>query len=159
DSDIAKQICQDAKLTPGTIDDTKLKFEYVLQNNMTNLEFLRLRAEIYNYEVVVEDGEKFHFRKPAIKKQAELKLKRGRDLKHFRARMNLSRKVAKVLVRGWDWKNAKPQEITATADKADIQDDMGLQKLGPEILQNFASQAQLKPQQPPPDADGVVEVV
>ncbi|HVY61574.1 MAG TPA: hypothetical protein VHF22_07970, partial [Planctomycetota bacterium] len=159
DSDVARSIADECKLDVGHIDETPVKFEYIFQNNLTNLEFLRHRAQLYNYEVGVDLDEsdhkpKFFFRKLPIKKQAELKLKRGRDLKHFRARMNLACQVPKVLVRGWDWKNASPTEITATADKADLLDDMGLQKLGPDVIAGFVGKAQMKPK-----PDGIVEVV
>ena len=57
----------------------------IFQNNMTNLEFLQTRARMYSYEVTVDRDKKIHFRKPPITKKALLKLKRGDNLKHFRA--------------------------------------------------------------------------
>jgi phage protein D len=153
DSDVATQIAQECGLEAATVDDTQVKFEYIFQNNMTNLEFLRQRAALYNYEVEVTEENKFHFRKPAIKKAPPAKLKRGKNLKHFRASMDLTSQVAEVQVRGWNPKDKK--EITGSATKADIQDRMDLQRIGPEVLADFVGKAKL-PQVGP---TGTVSVV
>ncbi len=54
DSAIARQIATEHGLrTVAT--ETKVTFEHVLQRNQTDLDFLRARAELIGYEVVVED--------------------------------------------------------------------------------------------------------
>ncbi|MHC4830396.1 MAG: phage late control D family protein, partial [Planctomycetota bacterium] len=136
---IAKQILNDdlkGTVEAGTIEDPGVKFEYVFQNNMTNLEFLRSRAALYNYEIYVDIERKLHFRKPPVKTKAAVKLTRGKDLKHFRARMNLASQIAAVHVRGHNPKDpCKP--ITGKATDTDVIDKMDTVTLGTSALKKL----------------------
>ncbi|MGH7298243.1 MAG: hypothetical protein ACRELB_25110, partial [Polyangiaceae bacterium] len=67
--------------------------------------------------------------------------------------MNLASQLAEVQVRGWSVKDKA--EITGKATKAEIQDRMDLQKVGPEVFAAWVGKAQL----PAPGPDGTISVV
>ena len=69
DSAIARQIAAEAGLT-GRVVDSKTTFDYVMQQNQTDLDFLRERARRIGYEVVVED-KIFYFRPPRINRRQQ----------------------------------------------------------------------------------------
>lgn len=113
DSDIARQIASGAGLRPQ-VKDTKVKLEYVLQHNQTDLEFLQERARRIGYEVVVED-KTLHFRSPQHDKPATLTLSLDSDIAEFFPRLTTMTQVGQMEVHGWDPK--QKQAIVARAGR------------------------------------------
>ncbi len=100
DSEIAGQIAVDWGLTPE-IKDTKVTFDYVLQHNQSDLEFLQIRAQRIGYEVVVSDRT-LSFRPRRNTGNAAVTLRREIELIDFNVRLSTIGQVEEVLVRGWD---------------------------------------------------------
>jgi len=73
DSDIAQKIAGECGLSPD-VESTKEVHELVIQDNQTNMEFLRDRAQRIGYFVYVKDG-MLHFRRtPQVAPSGEKKL-------------------------------------------------------------------------------------
>ena len=111
DSDIANTIGREANLSI-TATDSKVRHDYVIQANQTDLEFLRERAERIQYEVVVSNKELF-FRPVQNTQSKVLTLTMGDELLEFYPRLSTTRQVTGVTVRGWDPQEKK--EIVGTA--------------------------------------------
>lgn len=120
DGDVATQFAKEAGLTPD-IDATRQVHEYLIQNNQTNLEFLRQRAADIGYLCYVL-GKTFCFKKLAHG-TPPVPLDWGASLSELRVRMTTVSQVNKVSVRGWDPK-AK-QKIVSEATKGE-----GMRKIG-----------------------------
>jgi phage protein D len=105
DSDIAGRIAQEQGLSVSAV-STKVKLEYVMQNNQTDLEFLRQRATAIGYEVLVLDR-KLHFRPHQTNTSSVVTLKASQDLIDFYPRMTARNQVGAVEVRGWNPKAKK----------------------------------------------------
>jgi uncharacterized protein involved in type VI secretion and phage assembly len=100
DSDIVKQIAQEAGLEKCELDASGEPHEYLFQENQTNMQFLRERASRIGFELFVQDGTLF-FRKPKINEK--LKLKWLKDISSFRVRVTSAAQVKEVEVRAWDY--------------------------------------------------------
>ena len=106
DSDIAKTFATEAGLTPE-VDTTTIQYEYLIQNNQTNMEFLAERARQIGYRVFTSAG-KLYFKKPDFVLTSDTKLTLGESLRSFRPRMSSVHQADKVRVVSWDIK-AKAQ--------------------------------------------------
>lgn len=112
DKQVVEKIAQDVGLQPQA-EDPGTQYDYVMQCNQTDLEFLKQRAARIHYEVLVRD-KILIFRKP---NEAEPKtytfvwgpLQSPGDhvlpLKNFSPSMNTSNQPSKVTVRGYDPKS------------------------------------------------------
>jgi phage protein D len=105
DSDIAARIAQEQGLSVSTV-STKVKLDYVMQHNQTDLAFLRQRAALIGYEVVVLDR-KLHFRPHQTNTSAVVTLKASLDLVDFFPRLSARNQAGAVEVRGWNPKTKK----------------------------------------------------
>ena len=105
DSDIFRKIAGDRGISCQT-KDTRIKLEYVLQANQTDLEFLQQRARRIGYEVAVE-GKTLHFRSHQNHTQKVLTLNRSDDLIEFSPRLSTMSQVGQVEVHLWDVKQKK----------------------------------------------------
>ncbi len=111
DSDIAQVVASRAGLTVGVIDDSGAVHEWVAQANLSDWEFLSVRARAIGFEISVNDG-KFNFRKPTPASDAPdpgdanssnpLQLVFGQKLLRFRPRVTSSEQVSSVQFNGWD---------------------------------------------------------
>jgi phage protein D/phage baseplate assembly protein gpV len=101
DSSLASQIAGNVGLG-SDVDTTSTTYEYVMQSNQTDMEFLRSRAMRIGYQVYVEDGKLCFKKYPVSAKGNPVELEWGRDLLHFRVRMVAGRQPKQVTVRGWD---------------------------------------------------------
>lgn len=109
--DIAKKIAQTAGLK-SKIDSTRQVYEYVIQDNKTDWEFLISRAQMIGYRVLVKDGT-LHFVELPDAGDETPTLKWGENLVAFSARLTTSRQVTEVIVQGWDYN--KQQQIVGQA--------------------------------------------
>ena len=107
DSDLARKLAGDAGLTVGTIDPTTQVHPQVAQDNQTDWQLLRERAEETGFEVGVREG-KFYFRK-AVKAATGVPVAvyAGEEILRFSPRVSSSSLVDEVEVRAWDPVNAK----------------------------------------------------
>jgi phage protein D len=100
DNEIAEKIAREAGLTPKT-DPTPIVYDYVFQNNLTDLQFLVSRAQRIGYQVYVEE-KNLHFCKYPANQTASPELQRGENLLSFQPRLTVVDQVDEVIVRGWD---------------------------------------------------------
>lgn len=105
-SDVIRLLAQEEGL-PATVEDTGPQHEYLLQNNVTNLELLTELIRIYGFEAFVELG-RFKCRKPAWNQGPSLRCKWGADLKSFYTRHSSANVPTQVTVRGWDVAKKQP---------------------------------------------------
>jgi uncharacterized protein len=132
DSDIASQIASNLGLT-AEVEDTGVTHEYLLQDNLTDIDFLLERAKRIRYELVIEDGT-LHFRKAANDKSKKVSLEFGFTLRSFYPRLSTASQVSEVLVQGWDVKTKKA--ITGRARSGDEVSKMGGKLLGASIVES-----------------------
>jgi phage protein D len=119
DKDIVGKLCQSYGLTAEySSPPPSTKYEHVYQANLTDLEFIRMRAARIGFEVFVED-KKLYFRK-RIESDSGIVLGFGVSgdgtLERFTPRLSTVQQVSEVKVYGWDPDkkqqiigNAKPQ--------------------------------------------------
>jgi len=139
DSEIVDKVAQQAGLSSKT-DTTQLKYPYVIQNNQTDLEFLRERADGIDFELLVEDRT-LVFRKSQASSSKSISLKWGESLRRFQPTMNSLRPVTEVTVRGYDPKTKK--EIVGRAAAGDEETTMG-QRSGAKLVDAaFGSRAEM----------------
>ncbi len=113
DSDIAQRLAQGASLR-AVVTATSEVYEYLMQANQTDWEFLMERAQRIGYRLYVE-GKTLHFEKPPESPSVETVLKWGLTLQQFRARLTTMEQVTEVEVRGWDPKGKR--EIVGRATR------------------------------------------
>ena len=130
DSDIARKIASGLGLT-ADVEDTSIQHEYLLQNNLSDIDFLCERARRIRYELAVENG-KLIFRKAASDEQKTVTLELGLTLRSFYPRLSTASQVSEVTVQGWDMKTKKP--ITGRGTSSDAVSKMGKQ-LGSKITE------------------------
>ncbi|MCC6456785.1 MAG: VgrG-related protein [Caldilineaceae bacterium] len=104
DDAIVKKLAQEAGLEANA-DATKITYEYVLQNNMTDMEFLAARAQRIGYHFSVT-GKKLNFIKAGSPVQGPI-LTLGENLRELSMRMSSARQSDRYLVRGWDFRAKK----------------------------------------------------
>lgn len=131
DSDIVKQIASELGLSCKA-DGTSEQHEYVLQNNVSDAEFLKYLARRNHYELFVKDKE-LQFIKPPTGGGTEIELKYSLDIIDLQMRLNAIGQVGEVVVRGWDIFQKK--EIVGKADKGKVSKGGG-KKLGIELAEN-----------------------
>ena len=115
DKDIVDKLCQQYGLSAdyGSAPPTT-QYEHVYQHNLTDLEFLRMRAARLGFEVAVDD-KKLFFRK-RVDQDSGIKLVfgvSGPTLERFLPRLSTAQQVSEVRVFGWDPVNKK--EIVGSA--------------------------------------------
>ncbi len=128
DSDIVKKVAGEAGLSVKAA-DTKLKLEYVLQHNQTDMEFLQERARRNGYELVV-DKKQLEFRPPPLTSRPAVELDLSSGLIEFRPRLTTMAQVSEMEVRGWDPKTKK--EILGKAAASKVTAKMAGASTGPQ---------------------------
>ncbi len=111
DGDIATKIAQDAGLS-ANVDSTTQVYPYILQNNQTNLEFLRERAQHNGYEVYVTETT-LNFVKPSVDEDATETAALGTNMRRVNIHVSSVGQVNEVQVQGWN-----PDEMTAIVGSA-----------------------------------------
>lgn len=116
DKEIVDKLCQNYGLKAdynGAPPSTK--YSHVYQHNLTDLEFLRMRAARIGYEVAVDD-KNLYFRK-RVDSDSGIKLVFGvpgdSALERFMPRLSTAQQVSEVKVFGWD--PEKKKEIVGSA--------------------------------------------
>jgi phage protein D len=130
DKDIVDKVCQTYGLT-AKFGDTPpaTKYEHVYQHNMSDFEFLKLRASRIGFEILVNDKE-LHFRK-RIEADSGIKLEFGLPgdsaLEKFMPRLSTANQVSEVKVFGWDPDKKKEIVGIAKPESSKLGDKTGSQ--------------------------------
>ena len=130
DSEIVKKIASKQGLK-AEVSDTKVKLEYVLQANQTDMEFLQTRANRLGYEVVVEE-DTLLFRPHQNNLSKILTLNPQKDLIDFSSQMTTMNQVEKIEVRYWDIK--QKEALVTTAKVGDENPKMDGANSGPQTV-------------------------
>jgi phage protein D len=131
DSQMAEKIAADAGLTPQ-VEDTGVVFDYVLQNNQSDLDFLIERARRIRYEVRA-DGQTLVFRRAANHLDKVVSLEFTKTLKQFCPRLTTVGQVSEVKVRAWN--PATKEAVLGVARTGDEDTKMGGQQTGSEVAE------------------------
>ncbi|APR88480.1 VgrG protein [Minicystis rosea] len=116
DAGIAAEIARDYGLTAeGTSD---VKHPYVMQYNQTDLEFLRQRADLIAYEVMVQQ-KTLRFRPRSRPGPPAFSLSMSTDILGLHLRLTARDLVDKTEARGWDQKEKKAIVGRASAAQDD----------------------------------------
>ncbi|MGA7413985.1 MAG: contractile injection system protein, VgrG/Pvc8 family [Bryobacteraceae bacterium] len=139
DKQIVEKIARDIGLEPEA-EDPGVQYDYVMQPNRTDLEFIRLRAARIHFEVLAE-GKKLIFRKMKESEEETYTLVWGHaqslsgpnifPLKSFNPVLNARSPVSDVSVRGYDPKNKS--QIVGKAGTSDQNGSMGGSKKGGDV--------------------------
>lgn len=136
DSEIIKQIVDENGLS-AEIDATKTKHDEVVQHNVTDWDFLMLRADANGLVVLTDDGKIKAFA-PDTKSKPVLSLIYGSTLIDFEADMEATYQWKKVEATAWDFKTQKMEKADASSAKFDeagnltgkkLSDVLGLKQL------------------------------
>jgi phage protein D len=131
DSQIAEQVATELELTPD-VTDTSVVHKYVLQGNLSDMDFLLERARRIGYEVLVND-QTLIFRPNARHFGDIAQLEYMTDLMNFSIRLSTARQTSEVSVRGWD-PDAK-EAVLGVARAGDETTRMAGDSLGAEIAE------------------------
>jgi Rhs element Vgr protein len=111
DSDIARKIAHEHGLSADT-DESGIVYEHVYQDNLTDWEFLRARANLVGFELFVDmERRALVFRRATAAASTEQAF--GDKLLRLRLRLSAPAQVEEVVVRGWN--PATKQEIEGRA--------------------------------------------
>jgi phage protein D/phage baseplate assembly protein gpV len=119
DSDIVKQVADEARLTVGEIEPTTEVHEHVSQANVSDWDFLAERARRVGLDLRIVDGElRFGARAtstdaPSEASRAPTHLTFGYNLEAFHGRVSAAEQVGDVEVRGWD--EDRKEAVVATS--------------------------------------------
>ncbi len=121
DSDIASSIAGAAGLS-AQVTATSETYEYLVQWQQTDMEFLLERAERIGYEVY-QDGANLVFKPQPSSTSTSFEFKYGVNLARFQPRFSIAGQLSKATVHGWD-RSAK-RAISGEASPAGTQGGMG----------------------------------
>lgn len=123
DSDLAQKIAGEAGLS-AQVDATAIQYEYIMQYNQTDWDFLWSRARRLGYQIFSEDG-KLYFKKhdAVLNGTSPAKLTWGHNLRQFEPRLSLMGQLSETVTSGWD-----PDTKKAIEGK-----EAGIVKVVPEI--------------------------
>ncbi|HYF65715.1 MAG TPA: contractile injection system protein, VgrG/Pvc8 family, partial [Herpetosiphonaceae bacterium] len=138
DSAMASQIAQEAGFS-AQVTATTTQHAYVMQDNQTDMEFLRDRAARVGYQVLA-DGQKLKFVDADEAPPAAPAQEWGVTLHSFHARLSAVAQPNTVKVQGWDPK--LKQAIVGTASTPSAPSSIGYGKTGGQAAQSaFGSAA------------------
>lgn len=101
DSDIVKKIAGEVGLSAGKVSSLKIKHEYIIQNNLTDFEFLSVRARRAGCILSVV-ANAVNFALPKDLQTVGPSFEMGESLREFSVRASGTQQNKTLLVRGWD---------------------------------------------------------
>jgi phage protein D len=131
DSQVAEQIAAALGLQAEAT-DTEVVHPYLLQNSLSDIDFLMQRAKRIRFEAIV-NGKTLVFRPAANHLGEVVALEYMRDLKWFNVRLSTVSQVSDVAVRGWNPATKQPIVSVARADSETTR--MKGAALGPELTE------------------------
>jgi phage protein D len=135
DDSLVRTIAGEVGLSPQ-VDATTVTYDYVLQNNQTNMGFLLARAERIGYQVYAAEG-KLYFKKGDATLGDGPTLTFMEDLDSFQPCLTASGQVDKMSVKSWDPKGKVL--ISANATPNGSLNQGGMQKTGGDIAKVFGA--------------------
>ena len=139
DSDIAKKIAAEVGLSP-TVDATSVRYDYVIQSNQTNMEFLQSRAGRLGYQVFAAEGN-LYFKKGEANLGSGPELVFAEGLRSFQPILAATHQVDKIKVLGWDAK--QKQVISSEASPNGKMNQGGLKKTGGDTAKSAFGSAEI----------------
>jgi uncharacterized protein involved in type VI secretion and phage assembly len=121
DSDIASRLAGNAGLS-ASVEATSVQYEYLVQWQQTDMEFLLERAERIGYEVYQSEGN-LVFKPAPTGGSSAFTFAYADNLMRFQPRFSITGQMNTVKVRGWDMK--KKEAFTGEATPAGVQGGMG----------------------------------
>ncbi|MBE9009106.1 phage late control D family protein [Pseudanabaenaceae cyanobacterium LEGE 13415] len=117
-SDILRRIAQKMGMKSET-GEADLSLDYILQNNLSDWEFIQSLATQLGSDVSIEDG-KLSIQPKAAMETPQVTLSWGENLLEFSARINALTQVSKIEIRGYDvnTKQAIHSEVNAETQLA-----------------------------------------
>lgn len=138
DSDIVRKIAQDVGLQTE-VESTSQVHEYVFQNNLTYMEFLRERSKMIGFELFVR-GDTLVFRSPPSSPDGSpISLEWGVDFTEFHPRLSVAGQVEEVTVKGWD--PAQKSEIIGRATRGESAPAVGERRSGGSVAKDIWGKA------------------
>ncbi|MEW6733655.1 MAG: hypothetical protein AB1489_20165 [Acidobacteriota bacterium] len=135
DSDIVDQLATEAKLS-FKIEDTIVTHAYAIQANQTDLEFIKSRAQLINFELAME-GKTLLFRPVTLTSNKPLTLTQSKNLLEFYPRLYANQQSDKVIVRGWDPVKKEAFSVQAPSnDSIPIKPKLNGNTLGSQLASN-----------------------
>lgn len=114
DSDIVTKVAREYGLRPE-VDSTAEVYEYILQSNQTDFEFVMERARRIGFNFLVDDRA-LVFKRPSSLPSETVELEYGVNLRQFRPRVSTGSQFKEVVVKGWDPENKREIIGRAGAD-------------------------------------------
>src|SRR5471030_2967083 len=106
DSDLASDIAQRHGLS-ADVEDTKVVHDYVIQNNLSDYDFLMQRAALAGFRMYVDD-KKLSFKKPQVVAAPAATLTWRENISRFIQEVNTFDQSSKMTTSGWDPRQAQP---------------------------------------------------
>ncbi|HYY53701.1 MAG TPA: hypothetical protein VE755_12550, partial [Myxococcales bacterium] len=133
DSDLATQIAQRCGLS-ADVDDSVVVHDFVIQNNLSDYDFLMQRAALAGFRVYVDDR-KLLFKKPKLGDPPAAKLVWRENIGRFVQEVNTFDQVSKITTSGWDPKQAK--EMTDAGKSGDEYGKQGGTLTGAQLVKQM----------------------
>jgi uncharacterized protein involved in type VI secretion and phage assembly len=141
DADIVKKIAGENGLS-AQADSTSINYEFLMQYNQTDWEFIWERARMLGFQVYVADRT-LHFEKAnKTRSTKSFSLTWGEDLSSFEPRVSVMGQASKAEAYGWDVKNKKVVTSSTTSSTLANTPSIGLaNSKGASVVQSKFAQA------------------
>lgn len=139
DSGIVETVANEAGLSVEA-DRTSVTYNYVIQYNQTNMEFLKTRAERIGFQVYVVDGKLYFKKGDSTPKDVGTDLVFLENLYRFEPRWTSSHQADKMIVKGWDGK--KKEAISSQKTPSESLNQGGMTKTGGAIASSAFNSAE-----------------
>jgi phage protein D len=142
DSDVAQKIAQANGLS-AQVDTSSITYEFLMQYNQSDWEFLWERARMLGYQVYVQDRF-LHFEKANKERdrESDFSLTWGEDLSSFEPRVSVMGQASKAEAYGWDPATKKGLSSVVTSSSVSNVPGIGLpNKKGSLVVQSKFSAA------------------
>ncbi len=130
-SDLVATISGEASLGASAT-DSGLVYPYILQNNETNLEFLRRRVAKDGMELFVDNGKLTTKKVPAASNPVAT-LKQHESLLDYTIRLSSANQVSSVVVKGWNVKEKAPIVGTSASATNSLSPSITYSKSGKQV--------------------------
>jgi Rhs element Vgr protein len=117
DSDVAKQLLDDNKITGYDVADSKVQHEQLVQSGITDWDFMISRLDVNGMICVISNG-KVTVKTPDLNADAKLSLTFGADILDFHADMDARTQSTSVKTYTWDFENQKVKIVDSDDSKA-----------------------------------------
>ena len=144
DSGVVQKVAQEAGLTVS-VDSTSVTYDYIVQNNQTDMEFIQTRADRLGYQVTCAEGQ-LYFKKGDATLGTGPELTYLEQLIEFEPSWTGSGQAGTFVVTGWDQKKKEKIKQQATASATFNQG--GMTKTGAAATSIFGEAQQVVSQMP-----------